>query len=304
MINLNNFIKQKSFSLVEPHIHISGSNIKDYSWIRRHSTLNKTNIGNDVFIGFRCTINNSFIEDGCQIASRVQITESAEPTYIGKSSWIGAQAIIKGGVKIGDGVVVGARSVVTEDIPAYSIVVGNPARVLKKREVIKDSNPNFREFLNTYRKRLAERDVNEIQETMAINEGKWANFIDASLFQKDTVNLGKGLTIIGKRIVDTNGNILTDGGVFTGENVGINDHCILEAGGKITIGSNTTLGKHVHILSTGHNYQLTSLPMTFLPVEIGENVCVEDNVLILGGVKIADGVRIPANSMVLRDIKQ
>ncbi|MEH7647476.1 DapH/DapD/GlmU-related protein, partial [Bacillus toyonensis] len=272
--------------------------------IRRHSTLNKTNIGNDVFIGFQCTINNSFIEDGCQIASRVQITESNKPTYIGKSSWIGAQAIIKGGVKIGDGVVVGARSVVTEDIPAYNIVVGNPARVIKKREVIKDSNPNFREFLNTYRKRLAERYVNEIQEAMTINEGKGANFIDASLFQTDTVNFGKGLTIIGKRIVDTNGNILTDGGVFTGENVEINDHCILEAGGKITIGSNTALGKHVHILSTGHNYKLTSLPMTFLPVEIGKNVCIEDNVLILGGVKLADGVRIPANSMVLRDVMQ
>ena len=47
--------------------------------------------------------------------------------------WIGAKSIILSGVTIHSGAVVGAGSVVTKDIPAYSIVVGNPARVVKYR---------------------------------------------------------------------------------------------------------------------------------------------------------------------------
>lgn len=47
--------------------------------------------------------------------------------------WIGAGSIILSGVKIGEGAVVGAGSVVTKDIPKYSIFVGNPAKFIKKR---------------------------------------------------------------------------------------------------------------------------------------------------------------------------
>lgn len=47
--------------------------------------------------------------------------------------WIGLNATIMGGVKIGKGAIVGACSVVTKDVPPYSIVVGNPAKIVKKR---------------------------------------------------------------------------------------------------------------------------------------------------------------------------
>jgi len=52
-------------------------------------------------------------------------------TYIGKRCFIGANAIIMAGVKIGDEVIVGSGAIVTKDVPSHSIVVGNPAKVIK-----------------------------------------------------------------------------------------------------------------------------------------------------------------------------
>ena len=55
------------------------------------------------------------------------------PTVIGDDVWIGYGAIIMPGVNIGDGAIVGARSVVTKDVPAYALAVGIPARVKRMR---------------------------------------------------------------------------------------------------------------------------------------------------------------------------
>jgi virginiamycin A acetyltransferase len=56
-----------------------------------------------------------------------------KPLIIGNDVWIGQNVLLRGGIKIGDGAIVGAGSVVTKDIPPYAIVVGNPARILKYR---------------------------------------------------------------------------------------------------------------------------------------------------------------------------
>lgn len=54
-------------------------------------------------------------------------------TIIGNDVWIGANSTIANGVKIGDGAVIGANSMVTKNIPSYAIVAGNPAKILKFR---------------------------------------------------------------------------------------------------------------------------------------------------------------------------
>lgn len=54
-------------------------------------------------------------------------------TVIGNDVWIGSNVVILGGLNIGDGAVIGAGAVVTKDVQPYSIVVGNPAREIKKR---------------------------------------------------------------------------------------------------------------------------------------------------------------------------
>lgn len=55
------------------------------------------------------------------------------PIRIGNDVWIGANATILKGVNIGDGAVVGAGAVVTRNVPAFAIVVGNPAKVVRFR---------------------------------------------------------------------------------------------------------------------------------------------------------------------------
>lgn len=54
-------------------------------------------------------------------------------TVVGNDVWIGTEALILPGVTIGDGAIVGARAVVAADVPAYAVVAGNPARVMKMR---------------------------------------------------------------------------------------------------------------------------------------------------------------------------
>ena len=57
---------------------------------------------------------------------------SPKPVKIGKNVWIGANCTILPGVTIGDNSVIGAGSVVAKSIPANSIAVGNPAKVIKQ----------------------------------------------------------------------------------------------------------------------------------------------------------------------------
>lgn len=58
----------------------------------------------------------------------------ARPIHIGPNVWIGFDACILPGVTIGEGSVVGARSVVAQSVPPYTVVAGNPARVIRQLE--------------------------------------------------------------------------------------------------------------------------------------------------------------------------
>jgi virginiamycin A acetyltransferase len=64
---------------------------------------------------------------------REQAWDQAGDTVIGNDVWIGYESIIMPGIHVGDGAVLAARSLVTKDVPPYTIVGGSPARVIKKR---------------------------------------------------------------------------------------------------------------------------------------------------------------------------
>lgn len=91
-------------------------------------------IGKDVMMGPECmifTANHGMEHNGT--AMWRQPHEEMKPVVIGDDVWIGARVTILPGVHIGDGCVIGAGSVVTKNVEPYSIVGGNPARVIRKR---------------------------------------------------------------------------------------------------------------------------------------------------------------------------
>ncbi len=71
---------------------------------------------------------------------REEVYQFNLPVHIGRNCWIGAGAIILPGVTIGDNTVIGAGSVVTKEIPANCVAVGNPCRVLRE---ISDRDKEF-----------------------------------------------------------------------------------------------------------------------------------------------------------------
>lgn len=73
-----------------------------------------------------------------EVQSRRDNIEYAKPVIIGDDCWIGGHVIILPGVTIGKGCTIAAGSIVTKDVPAWSVAMGSPAKVVKKVTPIDD----------------------------------------------------------------------------------------------------------------------------------------------------------------------
>jgi len=108
----------------------------DRSGIGENAILaGEVRIGNDVMMGPRvaCIARNHAF-DRCDIPMNQQGYSQMKPIVIEDDVWIGYGAIILSGVTIGRGTIVAAGAVVTKSVEPFSIVGGNPARVIKKRQ--------------------------------------------------------------------------------------------------------------------------------------------------------------------------
>lgn len=100
------------------------------------SACNKIVVGNGVLIGRRVYISDNahgkFEENQLRMQPVKRPLYSKGPVIIEDNVWIGERACILAGVKIGNGAIVAANAVVTHDVPAFSLVAGVPAKVIKK----------------------------------------------------------------------------------------------------------------------------------------------------------------------------
>lgn len=74
-----------------------------------------------------------FVPEEPAFAGAINAYQPAGDTVIGHDVWIGAEAMIMPGIRIGNGAVIGSRALVTRDVEPYAIVGGNPARPIRKR---------------------------------------------------------------------------------------------------------------------------------------------------------------------------
>lgn len=100
------------------------------------TSINKIYIGNGLLTGKWVTITDNshghIVVESLKIEPACRPLFSKGPVIIGKNVWIGDKATILPGVTIGDGAVVAANAVVTKNIPAYCVVAGNPAKIIKQ----------------------------------------------------------------------------------------------------------------------------------------------------------------------------
>lgn len=139
----------KNFTRIFNNVIINNCNIFEYCYIGRNSLIQNTTIGsfcsiaNDVIIGLGAHPSHYFSTSpifyrkknilNINLISEDLPFEEYKKIEIGSDVWIGARAVILDGVIIGHGAIVAANSVVTKDVPPYSIVAGIPARILKYR---------------------------------------------------------------------------------------------------------------------------------------------------------------------------
>jgi virginiamycin A acetyltransferase len=144
---------------------ITNSSLKGYNRIDRNSLVYHSEIGQFSYLGSGSVVMHSKVGKFCSLSWGITIGPAnhdyeyltthdflynnyynlkpdVEPavynrfekkTEIGNDVWIGTNVTVLNGVKIGDGAVIGANSIVTKDVPAYAIVIGNPGKVVRYR---------------------------------------------------------------------------------------------------------------------------------------------------------------------------
>lgn len=146
-VSSNNHLDKKT--VIYRNAKIRGSEVGAYSYVSPNTVIENAQIGRFCSISDHCRIgmgthNTDQISTSPIFTQKVNGTKARwvdknvndspfRKVRVGNDVWIGSRAMILGGVTVGDGAVVGAGAVVTKDVPAYAIVAGVPAKVIKYR---------------------------------------------------------------------------------------------------------------------------------------------------------------------------
>ncbi len=135
--------------IVEEGVYLNALKVGKYTYINKNCLIDKNtiSIGRFCSIAYNCRIGlgghpmdwvstHSFTYKPKYGFSKNDHTQEAErnlETIIGNDVWIGANSTVLAGIKIGDGAIIGAHSLVTKDVEPYSVVIGTPAKHYKFR---------------------------------------------------------------------------------------------------------------------------------------------------------------------------
>lgn len=296
------------------HLEMGVNSFINYDCIMLNNAMIK--LGDNVLVGPKVSFYTAM--HPIDAKQREQWLVYAKPITVEDNVWIGGSATILGGVTIGKNAIVGAGAVVTKDVEPNTIVVGNPARVLRK--ITAEDSKKYQEEL------AKQKDINksEFNKMMA---GQWYNAMDYSMlkmrqennkkteaYSRITINTLSYKDRMAKAIVKEfgeNANIIPPFTCDYGCNVKVGDNTVINHSGvfldtnEINIGKHALIGPKSGLYGAIHPFDVEARNEGIekaKTINIGDGAWLGGKVTVVPGVSIGKHSVIGAGSVVTKDI--
>lgn len=296
------------------HLEMGVNSFINYDCIMLNNAMVK--LGDNVLVGPKVSFYTAI--HPIDAKQREQWLVYAKPITVEDNVWIGGSATILGGVIIGKNAIVGAGAVVTKDVEPNTIVVGNPARVLRK--ITAEDSKKYQEEL------AKQKDINksEFDKMMA---GQWYNAMDYSMlklrqennkkteaYSRITINTLSYKDRMAKAIVKEfgdNANIIPPFTCDYGCNVKVGDNTVINHSGvfldtnEINIGKHALIGPKSGLYGAIHPFDVETRNEGIekaKTINIGDGAWLGGKVTVVPGVSIGKHSVIGAGSVVTKDI--
>lgn len=286
------------------HLEMGVNSFINYDCIMLNNAMVK--LGDNVLVGPKVSFYTAM--HPIDAKQREQWLVYAKPITVEDNVWIGGSATILGGVTIGKNAIVGAGAVVTKDVEPNTIVVGNPARVLRKITV---------EDSKKYQEELAKQkdiDKSEFDKMMA---GQWYNAMDYSMlkmrqennkkteaYSRITINTLSYKDRMAKAIVKEfgdNANIIPPFTCDYGCNVKVGNNTVINHSGvfldtnEINIGKHALIGPKSGLYGAIHPFDVEARNEG---IEKAKTINIDDGAWLGGKVTVVPGVSIGKHSVI------
>lgn len=286
------------------HLEMGVNSFINYDCIMLNNAMVK--LGDNVLVGPKVSFYTAM--HPIDAKQREQWLVYAKPITVEDNVWIGGSATILGGVTIGKNAIVGAGAVVTKDVEPNTIVVGNPARVLRK--ITAEDSKKFQEEL------AKQKDINksEFNKMMA---GQWYNAMDYSMlkmrqennkkteaYSRITINTLSYKDRMAKAIVKEfgeNANIIPPFTCDYGCNVKVGDNTVINHSGvfldtnEINIGKHALIGPKSGLYGAIHPFDVEARNEG---IEKAKTINIDDGAWLGGKVTVVPGVSIGKHSVI------
>lgn len=296
------------------HLEMGVNSFINYDCIMLNNAMIK--LGDNVLVGPKVSFYTAM--HPIDAKQREQWLVYAKPITVEDNVWIGGSATILGGVTIGKNAIVGAGAVVTKDVEPNTIVVGNPARVLRK--ITAEDSKKFQEEL------AKQKDVNKSEFDKMI-AGQWYNAMDYSMlklrqennkkteaYSRITINTLSYKDRMAKAIVKEfgeNANIIPPFTCDYGCNVKVGNNTVINHSGvfldtnEINIGKHALIGPKSGLYGAIHPFDVEARNEGIekaKTINIGDGAWLGGKVTVVPGVSIGKHSVIGAGSVVTKDI--